>query len=87
MVTSFSMVGWRFTPARRWPPRVDSAPRVTPWYSFTCSPMIVVSPMTTPVPWSMKKYSPMVAPAPMSMPVEECASSVITRGMMGTPRR
>ena len=84
MVTSSSMVGWRRTPASRCPPRVDSAPSVTPWYSFTWSPMTVVSPITTPVPWSMKKYSPISAPAPMSMPVPLCASSVMMRGMMGT---
>ena len=41
--------------------------------------------MTTPVPWSMKKPGPMVAPGWMSMPVFAWASSVIIRGMNGTP--
>ena len=36
---------------------------------FTWLPIVVVSPMTTPVAWSMKKYSPIVAPELMSTPV------------------
>ena len=38
------------------------APNVTPWYSLTRSPMVAVSPITTPVPWSIKKLRPIVAP-------------------------
>ena len=79
------MVGWRFTPDSCWPARVESAPSVTPWYTFTWLPMTVVSPMTTPVAWSMKKYSPTCAPALMSTPVPLWAYSVMMRGMRGTP--
>ena len=36
--------------------------------------MIVVSPITTPMPWSMKKRSPIVAPGWISMPVNQRAT-------------
>ena len=46
--------------------------------------MVVVSPITTPVPWSMKKYSSMLAPGWMSMPVRLWAYSVMIRGISGS---
>jgi hypothetical protein len=61
------------------------APSVTFWYSRTRSPMMAVSPMTTPVPWSMKKPGPMVAPGWMSMPVRLCATSATMRASSGRP--
>ena len=63
---SFS-VGWRL--ARR----VLVPPSVTPWKRCTLSPMIAVSPMTTPMPWSMKNPSPISAPGWISMPVKKRA--------------
>jgi len=50
---------------------IDRAPSVTPWYSFTFEPIVVVSPTTTPVAWSMKKARPMRAPGWMSAPLRE----------------
>ena len=59
---------------------------VTKLSIFTWSPIVVVSPITMPVPWSMQKYLPMAAPGLISIPVRLCAYSVIIRGISGTPR-
>ena len=43
--------------------------RMTLYALYGCAPIVVVSPITTPVPWSIKKYFPIVAPGCMSIPV------------------
>ena len=68
------MVGCLCWPLSFWPPFVDSAPKVTPWYNFTLSPILVVSPITTPVPWSMKKLFPILA---LSMVIGLFSSCII----------
>jgi hypothetical protein len=62
-----------------------NAASVTPWYSFTRSPITQVSPITTPVPWSMKKWLPITAPGWMSMPVALWASSLMMRATIASP--
>jgi len=52
---------------------VLTPPSVTPWNMYTLSPMMVVSPMTTPTAWSMKRPLPIVAPGCMSAPVRNRA--------------
>jgi len=56
-------------------------PKVTPWKIVTLLPMIVVSPITTPVPWSIKKFFPIVAPGWISIPVFLLAFSDINLAM------
>ena len=59
--------------------RVLVPPSVTPWKRWQLSPMIAVSPMTTPMPWSMKNPSPMCAPGWISIPVKKRATCEMSR--------